>query len=270
MVAAQPADEPLNDAPFRHRDVSSSFGDDAEAYDRARPRYPRALVRDIVDGLPGREVLDVGIGTGISALPFRDAGCVVLGVDVDERMAVVARKRGFDVEVARFEEWDVAGRRFDAVIAGQTWHWIDPEAGAVTAGTVLRPGGCLAVFWNVGHPDADIAAAFADVYHRVDTGLPFTPWATPAAGGYSPILERTLEGIRASGAFADPQQRQYPWETSITTAEWVAQVPTAGGHSRLPADTLQRLCDGMAEVIDANGGAFTMHYTSLVVTATAK
>ena len=101
---------------------------------------------------------------------------------------------GYEVEVAKFEDWDAAGRRFDAVIAGQTWHWIDPVAGA---------------------------AGFAEVYRRVDTGLPFTPWAVPA-----------LEG-----------------------------------SARLPAAKLDALLDGMAEVIDAAGGSFTMRYTTVATAA---
>ena len=56
-------------------------------------------------------------------------------------MAEVARRRGLAVEVAAFEAWEPAGRRFDAVVAGQAWHWIDPDAGAAKAAEVLRPGG---------------------------------------------------------------------------------------------------------------------------------
>jgi hypothetical protein len=44
----------------------------------------------------------------------------VLGVEVDKRMAEFARREGFDVEVAAFEDWDAAGRTFDAIIAGMT------------------------------------------------------------------------------------------------------------------------------------------------------
>ena len=60
-------------------------------------------------------------------------------MDPDERMAELARRSGIDVEVAAIETWDPAGRHFDAVIAGQAWHWVDPVAGAAKAAQALRP-----------------------------------------------------------------------------------------------------------------------------------
>src|SRR5215216_3551484 len=135
--------------PHQHRQVAESFGLDPERYDRARPRYPDALVEAIVAASPGPDVLDVGCGTGIAARQLQAAGCQVLGVEPDTRMVDFARRSGLQVEVATFEAWDPAGRAFDAVIAGQTWHWIDPVAGAAKAAQVLRPGGRLALFWNV-------------------------------------------------------------------------------------------------------------------------
>ncbi|MGC1756305.1 MAG: methyltransferase domain-containing protein, partial [Trebonia sp.] len=109
----------------RQRQVAESFGSDAGRYDRARPSYPGALVDRIVAASPGRDVLDVGCGTGIAARLFQAAGCRVLGVDPDERMASVARQAGLEAEVTTFEDWDGAGREFDAVIAAQAWHWVD-------------------------------------------------------------------------------------------------------------------------------------------------
>ena len=130
--------------PHQARDMAESFGVDPERYDRTRPRYPDALINRIVAESPGPEILDVGTGTGIAARQLRAAGCAVLGVDPDARMAGFARRAGVEVEVATFEAWDSGGRTFDALIAGQAWHWVDPAAGAAKAARVLRPGGLLA------------------------------------------------------------------------------------------------------------------------------
>ncbi|MGH3320075.1 MAG: methyltransferase domain-containing protein [Streptosporangiaceae bacterium] len=105
--------------PHQAREIAESFGTDAERYDRARPRYPDPLVDRIVTASPGPDVLDVGCGTGIAARQFQAAGCTVLGVDPDARMAEFARRSGVEVEVTTFEAWDPAGRAFDAVVAGR-------------------------------------------------------------------------------------------------------------------------------------------------------
>jgi SAM-dependent methyltransferase len=175
MVTLPSPTPPADDAAHRHPEIAQAFGADAEKYDRARPRYPAALIDAITERLSGRAILDVGIGTGISAESFRDRGFAVLGVEPDPKMAALAHAKGFAVESGRFEDWDPAGRTFDGVIAGQTWHWIDPIAGAAKAVSALHPGGRLAVFWNSGLPSPELAAEFAKVFASLDTGLPSIP-----------------------------------------------------------------------------------------------
>ncbi len=123
--------------PHQLRQVAESFGTDAERYDRTRPRYPDAMVERIVAACPGPDVLDVGCGTGIAARQFQAAGCQVLGVEPDARMADFARRSGVEVEVATIEAWDPADRAFDALVAGTAWHWVDPVAGMVGTGAAI-------------------------------------------------------------------------------------------------------------------------------------
>lgn len=244
--------------------MAESFGEDPERYHRTRPRYPRALV-DRIAG-PG-QVLDVGIGTGLSGQPFRDAGCVVLGIESDPRMAAFARRDGFEVEVARFEDWDPGGRSFDLVISGQTWHWVDPLAGAAKAAELLRPAGRLVVFWNVQQPPAEIARAFSQAYGQVLPGSPFARGQTNPLHVYDGICTRAADGMRATRAFAEPERWRVDWEQRYTTAQWLELVPTFGGHSRFPLDKLERLIAAMGEAVDASGGSFVMGYATVALTA---
>ncbi|MEO3812232.1 class I SAM-dependent methyltransferase [Sphaerisporangium sp. B11E5] len=254
--------------PHQAREVAESFGLDAERYDRARPSYPGALVDRIVAAAPGPDVLDVGCGTGIAARQFQAAGCRVLGVDPDARMAGLARRGGIETEVATFEAWDPAGRTFDAVVAAQAWHWVDPVAGAEQAARVLRPGGPLAVFWNAPEPPPDLNEAFGAVYRRVLPDLPMIQGANPGPDGYSALCAKAAGGVRQAGAFGEPQEWRFTWERPYTRDEWLDLIPTTGLHTRLPKDTLREVLAGVGAAVDAAGGGFTMRYTTLALTAT--
>ncbi|MER6178230.1 class I SAM-dependent methyltransferase [Streptosporangium sp. NPDC001681] len=265
---SQGQSHPSENEPHKARQVAESFGADAERYDRARPRYPDALVERIVAASPGPDVLDVGCGTGIEARQFQAAGCTVLGVDPDERMAEFARRSGVEVQVATFEAWDPAGRTFDVVIAGQAWHWVDPVAGAVKAAQVLRPGGRLAVFAHDFEPPPAIAEAFNAVYRRVVPDSPFNgrpPQQTQDI--YQEMFTMFADGIRKADEFGDPEQWRFDWERFYTRDEWLDLLPTTGGLTRLPADKLAEVLADVGAAIDAIGGGFTMPYTTMAVTA---
>jgi SAM-dependent methyltransferase len=280
---------------------AESFGDDAERYDRSRPTYAQDIVEAVMAGLNDRtplgggpsngggpaatdvgggppatddggdrdpplvRVLDVGCGTGIAARLFAASGCVVLGVEPDARMAAVAAARGIAVEVAHFERWDRAGRRFDVLTAGQSWHWVDPVVGARRAAEALRPGGRIALFWNVGSPEPRVAEAFERVYARL----------APRLDEQSVLLGRfdgdrfpaASDGIRRAGVFSVPQRWVFPWQKTYTTAEWLDQLPSHSDHHALAPDKLKVLLDALGEVIDGLGGIFVCPYETVVITA---
>jgi len=256
------------DPPHLQRRVAEGFGADAGRYDRARPTYPADLVARIVAASPGRDVVDVGCGTGISSRLFQAAGCRVLGVEPDPRMAEQARQGGTEVEVAKFEDWDPAGRSFDTVIAAQAWHWVDLVAGAAKAAEALRPGGRIAVFWNAFNPPLELREAFGAVYQRA---LPDSPlagfWSRPAVDTYRAGGGRAADGMRQAGGFGEPEEWLADWARPYTRDEWLDLVPTLGGWGQFPGPAQAEILAGLGASVDAAGGAFTMGYTTLAVTA---
>ncbi len=256
--------------PHQARELAESCGIDPARYDRTRPAYPPELIERIVTDSPGRDVLDVGCGTGIAARQFQAAGCRVLGVDVDPRMAEFARRRGLEVEVATFESWDASGRTFDVVGAGQTWHWIDPVAGATKAADVLRPGGRIALFRNDPQLPMGLDAAFADAYARVLPGLTLNPHRQRPRPSPGPdaLSERAMQGLREDGRFGAAERWTFTWQRRYTRERWLDELPTSGLLTRLPAAKLTELLAAVAAAIDATtGGGFTADFITTVVTA---
>ncbi|MGW7208521.1 class I SAM-dependent methyltransferase [Streptomyces sp. NPDC054837] len=260
--------DPSPAQPHQARRMAESFGADARRYDQARPGYPDALVTRIIASIPDPAVLDVGCGTGIAARQFQAAGCTVLGVEPDARMADFARARGLQVEVAPFEAWQPGGRTFDAVIAAQAWHWVDPVTGPMKAAHVLRPGGRLAIFGHVYEPPAEVAEPFAAAYRRAapDSPLNGQPARRPL-DLYRAAYAQFADKIRETGQFTDPEQWRFDWERSYTRDQWLDLLPTTGGLTQLPPGQLADVLNAVGDAIDSLGGRFTMNYTTLATTA---
>ena len=243
---------------------AGSFGEDAVLYDRARPSYPAALVDALMVNQP-QEVLDVGCGTGIAGRLFADRECRVLGVEPDPRMAAVARRHGLAVECATFEMWEPLDRRFDLLVCGQAWHWVDPDAGAEKATAVLRPGGRIGLFWNQGRPVGDIGPALDEVYRRI----------APDLEEYSILLrplgherfEAAASGLAATGAFDVPTVTAYAWSRSYTSKEWIDHLMTHSDHRTLPQVPRAALLEEISTAIRGLGGTFRVDYTCWLVTA---
>ncbi|MEI7056284.1 class I SAM-dependent methyltransferase [Nocardioides sp. CCNWLW239] len=244
----------------RQRQMAESFGADADRYDRARMAYPDELIARVQELSPGPEVLDVGCGTGIEARQLQAAGASVLGIEPDARMAAYARSRGLVVEESRFEDWDAAGRTFDAVVSAQAWHWVDPAAGAAKVRDVLRPGGLFAAFWNVYAPPAPVGDALLDGLRTVMPDLPLDPAAMKQADKtYEEGARQVGERFVGLGGFAEPEPWRFSWSRDVSRAEWLDFVPTQGLLTRLSPEQCAPVLEVVGAAIDDLGGRFTLN-----------
>ena len=157
------------------RRLAGSLGDDYA--DKYADRFDAMAARgEDVDGeaglvagmlAPGGRVLDAGCGTGRVGRRLHELGYVVVGVDADDRMVDVARRRspGPRWEVADLAELDL-GVSFDLVVmAGNIVPFL--PAGRLAAATQriaahLVPGGALVCGYGL------------DVEH-VPSGVPLVP-----------------------------------------------------------------------------------------------
>jgi len=241
---------------------AESFGSIAANYDRYRPGYPPALINELMTLAP-RRVLDIGCGTGKAARMLAERGVEVLGVEIDERMADVARSHGIDVEVASFESWDDRGRTFDMIISGQAWHWVDPVAGPVKAARLLEPGGTMALFWNTDRKREPLATAIDNVYSEQVPEIKATIAALKAHHQDRPYVEP----IEASGLFESVDAKYFDSERVDNRDQWLGMIGTHSDHVTLEPARRERLLASVASIIDEAGGTIAVDVSTYLVLA---
>jgi len=134
------------------------FGSDlrsALVYERGRPGYASAAADALAAefGLDAdSRVLDLAAGTGQLSRLFVPLVGSVVAVEPSASMRAVLARRLPSVEAldGRAERIPLPDESVDAAVIGSAFHWFDGDAAVAELARVLRPGGGLAVLWNVG------------------------------------------------------------------------------------------------------------------------
>jgi SAM-dependent methyltransferase len=127
-----------------------SFGGVADAYDRARPSYPAEAAAWLV-GSDYAHVLELGAGTGRLTEQLHGLGHRVIATDPLEPMLrhLVRRLPATRAVMATAERIPLRARSVDVVVGAQAFHWFDHDRALPEIARVLRPGGHLALVWNL-------------------------------------------------------------------------------------------------------------------------
>ncbi len=251
------------------------FGEAAEAYDAGRPGYADELAGDVLEyaALGDRAAVEFGAGTGKATVPFAARGVPLVCVEPDPRMAAVLRRNTapyprVGVEVAGFEEWRAAGRRFGLLFAATAWHWFAPAGRWDLVHERLEPGGTLALFWNPqGVLDPALHAELAAIDRRWSVTDP--PHAVPAtAYGDAPGDDAGVvwpgTECRGDDRFTGTRSVRYRRERHYGTERYLAFLTSVSAYRVLPPERRAGVLADTARLLDARGGGIDMlHLTDL-------
>lgn len=192
------------------------FSGIAAEYDAARPRPPAELAEVLTQwsGAGEPDVVDVGAGTGLSALLWAGRARQVTAVEPGEEMRAVAMRRlglapgaggggqqaagtRFVVAAGSAEATGLPGGCADIVTASQAMHWFDAARALPEIARILRPGGVFAAYDCDWPPciDWEVDAAYAAFSERMGQ-LEIARGLRPPHAG-----KRHLDRIRESGLF---------------------------------------------------------------------
>lgn len=143
-----------------------SFGAAALSYELGRPGYPAAAVRwCLPEG--AASVCDLGAGTGKLTRALLALDLAVVAVEPLEAMRALIPGPA-EVVAGSAEAIPLPSESVDCVLAGQAYHWFDPDRALPEIARVLRPGGTFAALWNLLDDRVAWVGTVADAFDAED------------------------------------------------------------------------------------------------------
>jgi SAM-dependent methyltransferase len=216
----------------QRRGLRVGFDRAAEDYQRIRPVCPPQLFDDLIRlaGLKtGDRAAEIGCGTGQATVPLAERGLAVTAVELGPELAVIARRRltGFpaaEVVTCSFEDWQPQEAMFDAVVAVNSLHWIDPQLRYAKPYRLLRSGGAMAVAGCQWARPAGAERFWTDVeadYRAVGfEGNPPPPPDQIASPHFPP---------EADSLFEEVASLHYPFQVRYSAEDYLANLATQSG-----------------------------------------
>jgi SAM-dependent methyltransferase len=226
-----------------------------------------AAVMGAAAAVPGEQVLDVGCGSGETALLLARQRCAVTGVDISPPLLALARRRASElpqgVPMPDFVEGDAAaltalpGAPFDLLVSRFGVMFFDDPAGAfsVLRGH-LKPGARLAfVCWRAPQENAWVTVPVSALDGLVAPGAANDP---DAPGPFAFARQDRVRAILADAGFA--QVRMTPFDALLTLGEagpasvsaaFMAEVgPAARAIAELAPEARQLAIDRLAVALE--------------------
>jgi len=256
------------------------FGLNPEGYEDARPPYPEALYRFLIDQgalARGSVALEIGAGSGLATRRLLELGAgPITVVEPDERfvpqLSRLRQAMGADLRLmsCAFEDASLPPHCFDLVAAATSYHWLDPDGALVKIADALEPGGYAALWWNV-FTDLDREDPFHDATLPLFGDQAISPSGAPDAIPFALDRAARESEFARSGAFEPMKYFETRWTLVLDTAR-VGRLYEGFSHiQRLPRPERDALLQNLMEVADTRfGGRVERNMTSPIYLARRK
>lgn len=252
-----------------------AFGADPSNYHAARPRYPEEtwqLLRERSDLGPGIDILEIGAGTGLATaelLAHRPR--LLAAVEPDMRLADFLRTSiavdCLQVLALPFEDANLEPAAFDLVASATAFHWLDAAPALKRIHGLLRPGGAVALWWNVFGDESR-----PDPFHDATTHLFVGHRASLSAGGpdsspYALDADARIREMTDAGFIPDPPEF-IRWTLRLDAPGVRSLYATYSNVSALAPSEQAHLLDALAEIVTGQfAGRVDRNMTTAIYTA---
>jgi ubiquinone/menaquinone biosynthesis C-methylase UbiE len=225
---------------------AASFARVADAYERARPGYPADAVLWLAGETPC-DVVDLGAGTGKLTRSLAALGHHVVAVEplaemLDQLRATVP---GATAVVGSAESMPLPAASMDVVACAQAFHWFDQEAALTEIARVLRPGGRIALVWNVR-----------------DERIPWVADLSDAMVGRTGVDRGASEPIERSGFYGEVERARFEHTQDVDREALRELVLSRSYCAVLPEEERAPILGRVDAVFDAHArdGVLTLPY----------
>jgi SAM-dependent methyltransferase len=137
-------------------DNTKRFSNRVEDYVKYRPGYPKSILNYLSAdfGLSSeKKIADIGSGTGISTEMFLTEGYTVFAVEPNKEMRAKATELLghyplYDEVDGTAETTTLKDNSIDVIVAGQAFHWFQPEQTRNEFSRILKKDGLVVLIWN--------------------------------------------------------------------------------------------------------------------------
>lgn len=240
----------------------------AEAYNKARPRYPEDLIYQVMEVAQlstDSKILEVGCGPATATVGFAQLGCSMICLEPNPDFFRLAQQNcqtfpNVEIQNTSFEEWTLKTSEFDAVLAASSFHWISPEIGYPKAANALQESGYLILLWNKElQPPYEVYQRLSQIYQLY----------APSLDRYEnrETQEEILRGLGEmaidSGRFKDLISGQFLSEVTYNVDEYLMLLNTYSPYLKLDSHSKKALFAGLRHTIEDDfGGSLHLSYIS--------
>ena len=159
---------------MKSKDNTRRFEAKAALYQQFRPAYPEAYFDYLLSKtqlMPEDAVADIGSGTGIFSRQLLERGLSVYAVEPNSNMRSKAEQqlganpRFFSVPGSA-EHTLLADSSVALVTAAQAFHWFNQKKFGAECRRILKPGGKVALVWNIRSPDSPVTQKCQEAFYR--------------------------------------------------------------------------------------------------------
>jgi len=221
-----------------HDAAARGFERGAGDYEAARPGYPPEAVGLLEAELGlrrGRRVLDLAAGTGKLTRLLAPTGADLVAVEpvAAMRAELVARVPGIEALEGTAEHLPLADASVDAAVAAQAFHWFEAEAALRELRRALRPGGGLALVWNVRDESVDWVRRFGELLVQAAAGDPSSAEFRETGKPYEEGIDWAAV-VADAGGFTPVRRRVIAWEQPVDADLLVRRAASTSFVSALP------------------------------------